>query len=166
MTHTKVLAVLGVATLMVFSGCSLLTGTKKQEAVKFALVNILDKQYFDDCHIEGSVNVPFGDLVAYAQKNWDKEQTQIVVYCANYKCSASAAAWRQLDGLGYQHVWAYEGGTAEAQKDGLAVVGACTQGYLEDLEKPTEEHLAEGQKPVNVISLDELKAKIAEFAAK
>lgn len=158
--------------MVILSGCNWL-GPKKEER-ELVLVNVLDKEYFDDCHIDihhdamsdsktvESINVPFEQLENYAQEHWNKESTNIVIYCANYKCLASSEGARNLKKLGFAHVWAYEGGTAEWKHMGYPVKGACTKSYLTDFEKPAQEKTVEG---VNVLSAEELKKMIEEYTA-
>lgn len=127
----------------------------------FYLINVLDKAAFDDCRIAGSINVPFDQVESFAQK-LDKN-TQIVVYCANYACTASGQAAKQLKNLGFQNVWAYEGGTAQwyqlgrqhAQK--YPIEGACKAGYLN---APNEQSQEEEDSSVPVITAQELYDKM------
>ena len=137
----------------------------------FALVNVLDKEFFDMCHIKGSVNVTLDKIEDYALKNWNKDTTQIVVYCSNYMCTASFAAAKQLTDLGYKYVWAYEGGAAEAlhlaPELGFEMQGTdCKASWLESYEKPEFEEEAEHKTGVKLISAQDLKKKVEEFAAK
>lgn len=144
-----------------------------QAKVPFVLVNVLDKEMFDDCHIKGSVNVPFEELETYAPKHWDKETTEIVVHCSNYKCSSSEAAYMTLTNLGFKKVWAYEGGVAEAkhladESKLFEMEGSCTpekSGYIHDYKKPEMAPEEAGHK-INIISAEDLKKKIEEYAAK
>ncbi len=125
------------------------------------MVNVLDKKYFDDCRIAGSVNVVWDDLEKYAQDNWDKDTTQIISYCANYKCLASGESAVMLKNLGFKNVWAYEGGTAEWKHLGYLIEGPCTiSGFLSDFEKPEGHEVSPG---TPVISAQELKKKFDEF---
>src|SRR5260221_674614 len=67
------------------------------------VINVLDKNLYDDCHIKGSINVPFGEIKEYASKI-DKS-TPVVVYCSNYQCTASGAAAKMLQDMGFENVW-------------------------------------------------------------
>ena len=78
---------------------------------KLMLINVLPKDMYDDCHITGSINVPFERLSSFVQ-DLDKDQP-IAVYCASYVCKSSGKAWQKLDSLGFTQIWAYEGGMAE-----------------------------------------------------
>ncbi len=135
----------------------------KKEAKKESLyvLNVLDKEDYNDCRIAGSKNVPFNDVKDFA-KNLDKN-TEIVVYCANYMCSSSGSAAQQLKELGFQNVWAYEGGTAEWYQLGLKeggkypVEGSCKAGYLS---APNDKPAHDENMTVPVISAQELHAKM------
>jgi rhodanese-related sulfurtransferase len=151
-------SIFSFAGLFLLPSCDWLGGSK---APKFVIVNVLDKEAFDDCHIKGSINVPFMELKKYALDHWDKDVTEIVVHCSNYSCGASSEGYTMLTKLGFKHVWAFEGGTAEAKQFGIPVVGSCQQVYLQRYEKP--EFYVE-KKNIAVISVEELKKKIEEFA--
>lgn len=120
------------------------------------VINVLDKEPYDDCHIKGSVNVPFTQLSAYAQ-NLDPETAEIVVYCSNYMCSTSGHACKQLMKMGFKHVWAYEGGTAEWYQMGLPVEGPCKNSYLTQKMTPPPH---DGESTVAVITAQELAKKL------
>lgn len=98
------------------------------------VINVLDKNNYEDCRIAGSINVPFEEVETFA-KDLDRK-AEIVVYCANYACTASSAAAQKLKEMGFETVWAYEGGTAEWYQMGkqvegkYPVVGACQASYL------------------------------------
>ncbi len=153
--------------LLALFGTSCKMGAKKPTQEKLYLVNVLDKKFFDDCYLAGSanveaVNIGMDDIEAYAQKNWD-DMSHIVVYCANYKCTASGESAKMLKDQGFKNVWAYEGGAAEWKQLGYPVKGACKEAFLNDYEKP-EGHQDDPEVPV--ITAQELKSKIEEFSSK
>lgn len=115
-----------MASLAVLPGCDWFSGSKKASLV---VVNVLDKEMYDDCHIAGSIQVPFSDVENMA-KRWDPT-TQIVIYCSGYLCTASGHAARTLKKLGFDQVWAYEEGMAGWKQAGLPTEGVCTLPYLE-----------------------------------
>lgn len=92
------------------------------------VINVLSKDTYDDCHIDGSVNVPSDHLESYV-KSFDKNRP-IVVYCASYVCPASRNAWEFLKTLGFANVSAYEGGMAEWFQKGFPAQGACKADYI------------------------------------
>ncbi len=104
---------------------------------KLLMINVLKKDYFNDCRIKGSVNVSVEDLKLYVDA-LDRTQP-IVVYCSNYQCNASREAWYTLDEMGFSNLWAYEGGLAEWKQAGLPTDGPCVLGYLHELTLVPEE---------------------------
>ena len=62
----RFLVVMGL--LLTVPGCGWMTGSSKQSMI---VVNVLDKEMYDDCHIAGSIQVPFADVEKEAKK-WDK----------------------------------------------------------------------------------------------
>jgi rhodanese-related sulfurtransferase len=94
----------------------------------FVLINVLSEEYFNDCRIVGSINVP---LVGLKEKAviWDKNKTYIV-YCASYVCSASSSAHDALVELGFNDVYAYEGGMKEWKARAYPSQGPCASSYL------------------------------------
>lgn len=132
----------------------------------FFLVNVLDKEVFDDCRIKGSINVPYEEVKTYAVQHWDKNKSRVVVYCANPQCTASLEAAKILvNELGFNknNVWAYEAGTAGALKEGLSVEGPCKESYLKEYKAAPERHEEEG---IQIISTENLKKMLEEFATR
>lgn len=119
------------------------------------VVNVLDSEYYKDCHIKGSVNVPFDQLEIFAQQ-LDKD-TEIIFYCSNYMCTGSGKAAKLFQQKGFKRVWAYEAGMNEWYRNGLPVEGSCKSAYL----NITNELIDEEQDPeVTVITTGELKEKL------
>jgi rhodanese-related sulfurtransferase len=160
MKKQVVTAVLLSGVLALLPGCWPF-GKKDVQEQKPSLyvINVLDKESYDDCNIAGSVNVPFKDVESFA-KDLDRN-AEVVVYCANYMCTASGAAAQKLKEMGFEKVWAYEGGTAEWYQLGKAngdypVTGSCSASYLTAANaKPTEEAT-----DVAVITADQLREKM------
>lgn len=97
------------------------------------VINVLDREHFENCRVPGSVSVPFelmGQFIDKLEKVYsDKNAVEIVVYCSNYMCSASGEAADLLVKRGFENVKAYEGGIAEWYQHGLPYEGPCA---LED----------------------------------
>ncbi len=83
---------------------------------------------YADCHIKGSINVPYDNLVEYT-KDLPKD-TEIVVYCASYVCPMSRRAYTLLKDQGFTNIRAYEGGAAEWHKLGYPTEGPAKMIYL------------------------------------
>lgn len=159
-----------LATLMVGSFClALLSGcswfsSKKEQAPALYLVNVLDKPFFDDCHIPGSLNISMMDIKNVAQ-SWSKS-SDVVIYCSNYSCEASTHCCKMLQAMGFEKVWDYEEGMAgwyQAHlKDPVAypIVGQAQQSYLTMENKPLVA-AAESESVVKKITTEQLKELIA-----
>jgi rhodanese-related sulfurtransferase len=130
MNYRNVALVLGIA-VVGLGGCWYNRQQQTPPASgKLILVNVLDEQMYVDCHIKGSINVPFAQVEHYFAQGYDKESTEIVVYCSNILCTASGAACKKLLALGFKKVWVYEAGMAEWYQQKLPVEGSCTSSYL------------------------------------
>lgn len=88
------------------------------------VVNVLGEEYYNKCHIKGSINVPLEQLQGIALESWNKND-KIVVYCAHSGCPLSGNAFKLLDKLGFTHVCAFEGGIKEWCEKKYPVVGNC-----------------------------------------
>lgn len=129
---------LGALFLAFLPGCF---SEKSAESLKTGLfvVNVLDKKHYDDCHIAGSIQVSVDQLESFA-KSLDKEQSEVVFYCSNYMCTTSGYAAKKFMDLGFKHVAAYEGGTAEWYQRGLPTEGPAQESYLKmKINKPAQE---------------------------
>ncbi len=138
----RLAGVLCAFSLVVLAGCwpfdeSDGGATQSAEGASMIVMNVLDAEWFNDRRIQGSVNVPLMEVEAYAQ-GIDRNTT-MVVYCANYACSASAVAWQMLDDLGFKKAQAYEGGMAEWHQKGLPSDGPGTLEYLNEPNEPVEQ---------------------------
>lgn len=160
----KVASAVVLASVLVILPACLPWGTKEvSQAAKQSLyvINVLDNDLFNDCHITGSVNVTLDQIENFA-KNLDKN-AEIVVYCSGYTCLASSQVAQQLKNLGFKHVWAYEAGMADWHQKGqqaagkYPVEGACTKSYLASA---NEEIAHEGESSVAFIGTDELREKM------
>lgn len=120
----RLISVLSI--LVLLPACDWFSGTKKQSLL---VVNVLDKEMYDDCHIAGSIQVPFADFEKEAKK-WDST-TKVVIYCSGYLCTASGHAARTLKKMGFDQVWAYEEGMAGWKQSGLPTEGPCKLPYLD-----------------------------------
>ena len=158
--RSNLVLVAAAAALFVLPGC--FNSAPKKPTIVVA--NVLDKSLFDDARVPGSVHVPYGEHEASAV-NWDKN-APVVVYCSNYRCTASGSVAKKLMKLGFTNVMAYEEGMVgwyqANQKDAQAypVEGACQQEYLKsENEKP--EGLVHDD-ALKVITTEELRALLVE----
>lgn len=112
--------------MLLLPGCF---GSFSKEESGPKIINVLDKQFYDDAHIPGSINISIMDVEKRA-KDWPKT-TEIVVYCSNYKCTASGMIAKKLKKMGFDKVFAYEAGMAGWKQAGLPVDGPATEKYLD-----------------------------------
>jgi rhodanese-related sulfurtransferase len=145
-----------VSIVLLLSGCD----NKQEQIVQekqsgLIIINVLDKDWYDDCHIKGSINVPFFELDEFVKK-LDTEKAEIVLYCSNYFCTSSIYACRHLKDMGFKKVWAYEGGIAEWYQLGLPVEGPCQRAYLAKSVQPEHEMVSDDC----LITAQELMQKI------
>ncbi len=118
------------------------------------VINVLSPETYEDCHIAGSINVPYDNLAEYA--NDLPKDAELVVYCASYMCPMSKRAWHLLKDKGFTNVRAYEGGTSEWYSLGYPTKGVAELKYLkEHYDKP----IANGD--IETITAEELKEKLS-----
>jgi rhodanese-related sulfurtransferase len=117
-------------------------------------INVLPREYAEDCRIKDSVAVPFADLSVFVSAM--PRDVELVVYCARYSCSLSRDAYALLKKMGFTRIAAYEGGMQEWFQKGFPTDGACALDYLK---KPIEKAPKHGGDIV-VITAEELRAKL------
>ena len=143
----------GLSVLLLLPACF---QEKKKEGL--FLVNVLDADYYNDCHIKApnSINISLEQLDAFAD-TLDPQKSEVVFYCSNYMCTASGFAAKQLAEKGFAQVWAYEAGIADWYQKGLPVEGECMKPYLK---KNNEKIELEESSEIRIISTDELADKV------
>lgn len=147
-----------VAVSLLLGGCGC---AKRHDVHQLLVINVLDPELYADCHIKGSINVPFETVEQFAQQ-LDKN-TPIVAYCSNYKCTASYLTARLLKQSGFKYVWAYEAGMAGWYQQGLPVEGPCKQAYLTMANKPLA---GDSVSDVSVITTTDLHQKMSTASGK
>lgn len=101
-----------------------------QESSSIVVINTLPEKEYRDCHIPGSINIPY-DQIEDAVQDWNKNQ-EIVVYCAHEECDASVQAYHTLERLGFVNAREFPGGMREWLHAGLPVEGPCQSSYLHE----------------------------------
>lgn len=143
-----------VAAVFAVGGLLVYKGLERRKPVVH-LVNVLDKEFYDDCHIPGSIQLDMdhvGAFVASANRN-----DTYVVYCANYACTASGMVAKELVEKGFKNVYAYEAGIADWYTHGYPCVGACTETYLKSPNQPIESgEQAHSYKTITTVELKKL----------
>ena len=149
----RVSIVLGFLTFFL-SGC--VSSEKKEiDAPKLLVINVLDKALYDDCHITGSIHVPFDQVISYVRDM--SKDTEIVVYCSNYACTTSDYVAKKLYDQGFTHVMVYQGGMAEWKQQGMPTEGPGQQLYLTKTMIKLDES---DHSVIPVITIDELARKL------
>ncbi len=136
----------------VLPGCGEPAGTKQSGLV---VINVLDKELFDDCHIKGSMNLPF-EMIDEQVESIDK-QAEVVIYCSNYQCTSSEYVAKKLCEKGFCNVAVYEAGMAEWYQKGLPIEGAHAKAYLN---KPSKAVVHDESSTIAIINTDELAHKM------
>ncbi len=89
---------------------------------KFVLVDALSAKHYDSSHLPGAINLPY-EFVDEAETVLPDKDAEIVVYCMNPECVASAEEARELEEMGYERVLHYAAGKQDWIKAGLLVEG-------------------------------------------
>ncbi len=88
---------------------------------KLVLLEALPREYYEEAHLPGALNLPLDELEELAPRLVPDREAQIVVYCKDEACRNSELAARRLRRLGYTNVRDYVGGKAEWIAAGLPV---------------------------------------------
>jgi sulfur-carrier protein adenylyltransferase/sulfurtransferase len=83
------------------------------------LVDVREREEWDEGHIPGAVHVPRGNLESRIENAVPDKSRQVVVYCAAGNRSAFAA--KTLEELGYEHVVSLAGGFTDWKRNGNPV---------------------------------------------
>jgi len=101
------------------------TRNEVKQAVEDAateVVEVLDQEQFEEFHLPGAINIPFGDdFDKRIQERIPEKQRRIIVYCQDADCPASEKAAKRMDELGYDNVLEYEGGKMDWKQAGLPI---------------------------------------------
>jgi len=89
----------------------------------FQLVETLPKDDFRKEHLPHAVNLPPDKVREMAETMLPDKEADIVVYCANRRCTASEEAARELEKLGYSNVQRYVEGKQDWISAGLPTEG-------------------------------------------
>ena len=146
-----------ISETLFLSGCWFFSSTTSTIKSKLVVINVLDAAHFKDCHMTGSINIPFDELEDTI-KTLDKNN-RYVVYCSNYACTAAPFAAKIMKDAGFNQVFFLPGGIAEWYQKELPCIGQAQLDYLKDVNIPFDED--EDQKKL-MISLDSLKTAMIE----
>ncbi len=92
------------------------------------IINVLDHETYIDCHITGSINIEYDQLIENLA-GLDKEK-EIIVYCASSTCHKGDQAYELLNDLGFVHLYLYADGMKAWVAKKYPTTGMCTLQYL------------------------------------
>lgn len=136
---------------------------KKINNNEFLLINVLDKKYYDDAHIDKSINVPYTEAEEYLQ-SLENKNIKLIFYCANYRCTVSDDIAEMALKMKFKNVYVYKGGInewyQESQKhNNFKYIGNAKLEYLKEVhKKPEFKNNMKGN--LKIISLNELERLI------
>ncbi|MBI2353033.1 rhodanese-like domain-containing protein [Candidatus Dependentiae bacterium] len=111
---------------------SLITAENLRQSIEnnpeLIVINVLSLADYQDCHIKGSININYDQLLEKTS-SWDKEK-DVVIYCAGSSCQKSQRAYLLLQDLGFVHLYEYQGGIREWLHKGYETTGECKFSYL------------------------------------
>ena len=93
----------------------------------FVLVEALSQKHYESSHLPGAINLPY-EFVDEAEKVLPDKHAEIVVYCINLGCVASAEEARELEEMGYTRVLHYAAGKQDWIGAGLPFEGRRARG--------------------------------------
>lgn len=93
----------------------------------FVLVEALSKGHYESSHLPGAINLPY-EFVDEAETVLPDKDAEIVVYCMNPDCVASAEEARELEEMGYAKVLHYAAGKQDWIRAGLPIEGRRATG--------------------------------------
>ena len=100
---------------------------KIDSSEKFILVDVLSVQHFSEEHLPGAINIPLGEIEAKAAEILPDKDAEIIVYCASFECTASPAAAKKLEEMGYTNAVDYEGGIKDWKEAGNKMEGTLAE---------------------------------------
>lgn len=92
------------------------------------MINVLDREHYEDKHIPGTVNIPLGstDFIEKIAQRVPDKAASIVLYCAKSECDASERAAERLERAGYSAVMDFEAGMEGWESAGFRAEGRQT----------------------------------------
>jgi len=99
------------------------TGEMKEKVDRkhATVVETLAAERFREAHIPGALNIPPEKIKELAAQLLPNKGAEIITYCTNTRCHASAYAARELAAMGYTNVAHYPEGKQGWMEAGLPV---------------------------------------------
>lgn len=142
-----------VCSMMLFAGC----WNSSNNSSKLVVINVLDPDYYQDCHMTGSINIPFEQFEERMKTLHKKDR--YVLYCSNFACTAAPYAAELLKNAGFEDVSFFPGGIVQWYQNGYPCTGAAQMPYLQEENEPMDEDNHPG---VKILTLNDLKAAMEE----
>jgi rhodanese-related sulfurtransferase len=83
----------------------------------FKLIEVLEAPSYEKSHIKGAINIPLAHLGKEASDRFKKDD-ELIVYCADFECTASPKAADKLESIGFSNVRDFAGGKKEWKEAG------------------------------------------------
>ena len=87
----------------------------------FTLIEALPKQYFEEWHLPGAINIPHDEFQNIATDMLPNKEALIITYCASTECQNSKIAANTLKGMGFTNVFEYVEGKADWKDAGFPI---------------------------------------------
>lgn len=143
-----------VFSMIFFVGC---WNFSVKDELKLVIINVLDHDDYQDCHIAGSINIPFEQLEERLKSLSKKDK--YVFYCSNYACTAAPFAASMFKNAGFYDVALLPGGIVEWYQKGYPYQGVAQKEYL----KEENEILGEEEhKGIKILAAEDLKAQMIQ----
>lgn len=102
--------------------------TETHPVIRLVVINVLPKNYFEDCRIKNSIHVESDKLASYVE-DWDRT-TRIILYEAEDETDLVDEACKILQNMGFFNVCKLEGGMHDWFEYGYPSMGECKMRYL------------------------------------
>ena len=139
-----------LAAMLVLAGCW-------SSATKLVVIDVLDPENHQDCHITGSINIPFEQFEDRIKTMSKKDS--YVLYCSNYACTAAPFCAQLLKDAGFQDVGVFHGGIVQWYQKGYPYTGQAQKSYPQEENEQME---AVDHPGIKDISAEDLKAALAQ----
>jgi rhodanese-related sulfurtransferase len=91
---------------------------KRLENNSTTLIEVLNPEEYEKEHIRGAINIPLSEIATEANKSFKKDQ-ELILYCSDADCTASATAAEKLEDTGFTNIYHYPGGKKEWKEAGF-----------------------------------------------
>lgn len=119
------------------------------------VINVLEPSYFQDCHIKGSINIPFEQFEEKMKAM--AKQDRYVIYCSTYTCTAAPFSAGLMKDAGFEDVAVLPGGVVEWYQKGLPCQGPCTMQYLKESNEKLDDEAHAG---IQIVTPEELQLQM------